>query len=88
MDINEKSRKGELRLDLREVATAAGESGFVAITPGKPQESEVVTRLFTKDKDEVMPPHVYAVYLRNVLIRNVLVPFYMISPVIRLGHIR
>ena len=50
-----KSRKGGLRLDLRDDALKAGKSGAIAIVPGKPEESEVIKRLFTKDEDDVMP---------------------------------
>ena len=50
-----KSSKGGLRLDLREDALKAGKSGAIAIVPGKPDESEVIKRLFTKDEDDVMP---------------------------------
>jgi hypothetical protein len=50
-----KSRKGGLRLDLREEALKAGKSGALAIVPGKPEESEVIKRLFTKDEDDRMP---------------------------------
>jgi hypothetical protein len=50
-----KSRKGGLRLDLREDALKAGKSGAIAIVPGKPDESEIIKRLFSKDEDDVMP---------------------------------
>ena len=50
-----KSRKGGLRLDLRDDALKAGKSGAIAIVPGKPEESEVIKRLFTKDEEDVMP---------------------------------
>ncbi|MEY4273046.1 MAG: hypothetical protein RL250_1912 [Verrucomicrobiota bacterium] len=50
-----KSRKGGLRLDIREEALKAGKSGAIAIVPGKPEESEVIKRLFTKDEDDLMP---------------------------------
>ncbi|NBX33923.1 hypothetical protein EBR16_00915, partial [bacterium] len=50
-----KSRKGGLRLDLREEALKAGKSGAIAIVPGKPEESEVIKRLFTQDEDDRMP---------------------------------
>jgi hypothetical protein len=50
-----KSRKGDLRLDLREFALKAGKSGAIAIIPGKPEESEIIKRLFTKDEDDLMP---------------------------------
>ncbi len=45
------SRKADLRLDRREVAVKAG-----AIVPGKPDESELIHRIFATDNDEVMPP--------------------------------
>ena len=45
------SRKADLRLDRREVAVKAG-----AIAPGKPDESEMIHRIFATDNDEVMPP--------------------------------
>ncbi len=49
-------RKAELRLDLRDGATAAAESGRPAIVPGKPDQSELVRRIFSADPDEHMPP--------------------------------
>ncbi len=45
------ARKADLRLDQREVAVKAG-----AIVPGKPDESEMIHRVFSVDKDEMMPP--------------------------------
>ncbi len=53
---DEKTRKGKLRLDVREEALKAGTSGKPAIVPGKPEKSEVIARLFTKDQDDLMPP--------------------------------
>ncbi len=50
------SRKGGLRLDIREEALKAAKSGAIPIVPGKPDESEFVTRLFTTDEDDLMPP--------------------------------
>ncbi|MEY3548513.1 MAG: hypothetical protein RLZZ552_880, partial [Verrucomicrobiota bacterium] len=50
-----KSRKGGLRLDLREEALKAGKSGEIAIVPGKPEESEIIKRIFSTDAAEVMP---------------------------------
>src|SRR5438270_460899 len=44
-------RKAKLRLDDRGAAVAHG-----AIVPGKPNESELVTRIFAKDAKELMPP--------------------------------
>jgi hypothetical protein len=50
------SRKGNLRLDVRDVALQPAKSGAVALVPGKPSSSEVVTRIHSRDPDEVMPP--------------------------------
>lgn len=50
------ARKGKLRLDLRETALKGGKSGDAAIVPGKPDDSELVHRIFSKDEEEVMPP--------------------------------
>src|SRR4051794_59706 len=44
-------RKAKLRLDDREAALAKE-----AFVPGKPDESELVTRIFSNDPDEQMPP--------------------------------
>src|SRR5437867_3901248 len=44
-------RKGKLRLDIREEALAKK-----AFVPGKPEESELVRRIFTTDADDQMPP--------------------------------
>ena len=51
-----KAREAKLRLDIREEALKPAESGETPIVPGKPEKSEVVRRLFTSDKDELMPP--------------------------------
>jgi hypothetical protein len=44
-------RKAKLRLDVREAAVEKQ-----AIVPGKPDESEVIKRIFNTDPDDVMPP--------------------------------
>jgi mono/diheme cytochrome c family protein len=44
-------RKGDLRLDDRDAAVAAG-----AIVPGNPQASELITRIHATAPKEVMPP--------------------------------
>ncbi len=44
-------RKADLRLDLREAALE-----HKAFVPGKPDESELVGRLFSHEADELMPP--------------------------------
>ena len=53
---DEKTRKGELRLDIREEALKDAESGAHAVVPGKPDESELVKRIFHDDPEEAMPP--------------------------------
>ena len=52
---DQKARKSKLRLDTLEGATRGGETG-AAIVPGKPEESELVARIFSEDEDEQMPP--------------------------------
>lgn len=48
---DEKERKGKLRLDTFDGATKGG-----AVVPGKPDESELIARVITKDDKDVMPP--------------------------------
>jgi len=49
------TREAKLRLDLSE--GALGDlGGYSAVVPGKPEESELVFRLHSNDKDELMPP--------------------------------
>ena len=50
------SRKAGLRLDVREEAMKKSRSGVTPIVPGKPDESEIVRRIFSTDKSELMPP--------------------------------
>jgi mono/diheme cytochrome c family protein len=50
------TRKAGLRLDQPEATKAVLDSGATAIVPGKPGESAVVERIFSKDADEMMPP--------------------------------
>lgn len=50
------SRKAELRLDVRDEALKGGESGEPAIIPGEPERSELLLRVISHDRDEVMPP--------------------------------
>src|SRR5215813_5980693 len=45
------ARKAKLRLDVRDVAVAKE-----AIVPGKPEESNLVARVFSADPGELMPP--------------------------------
>lgn len=49
-------RKGGLRLDVRDEAIRGGKSGKPALTPGKPESSELVRRFLSADPDEIMPP--------------------------------
>ncbi|MES2660711.1 MAG: PSD1 and planctomycete cytochrome C domain-containing protein [Verrucomicrobiota bacterium] len=53
---DESTRKGKLRLDIPEAAYGKGESGKIAIVPGKPSESEFIKRLHAADPDDRMPP--------------------------------
>ena len=45
------ARKARLRLDVCDVAVAEG-----AIVPGKPDQSNLVARVFSADPGEIMPP--------------------------------
>jgi hypothetical protein len=49
-------QKAGLRLDRREVALKATETGAVPVVPGKPAESELVRRILAEDETERMPP--------------------------------
>jgi mono/diheme cytochrome c family protein len=49
------TRKGKLRLDRAEFATAKRED-LPAITPGRPEESALIERILSKDEEERMPP--------------------------------
>src|SRR3954447_2788277 len=53
---DDKARKARLRLDVREQALKPARSGNPAIAPGKPDESELVARVFAEDITERMPP--------------------------------
>jgi hypothetical protein len=49
-------RQAGLRLDEREAAFAPADSGEPPIVPGRPDESELVRRIFSDDESEQMPP--------------------------------
>jgi hypothetical protein len=49
-------RKAGLRLDEKESAFSKLESGEIAIVPGDVEKSELLRRVTSADKDEVMPP--------------------------------
>ncbi|MEK0446050.1 MAG: hypothetical protein RLZZ399_1371 [Verrucomicrobiota bacterium] len=53
---DDKSRKGELRLDSREEAMRPAKSGARALVPGDLKASELLARILTHESDEVMPP--------------------------------
>jgi len=53
---DEHDRRGGLRLDDRDAATAELDSGALAIVPGRPDESELIARLYETDPDTIMPP--------------------------------
>ena len=50
-------QKGKFRLDRMDLALKGGESGEIAIKPGNPMQSRLVSRiLLPRDHDDVMPP--------------------------------
>jgi hypothetical protein len=49
-----KSRKANMRLDIREEALKPAKSGMIPIVPGKPDESEIILRIM--DTSDPMPP--------------------------------
>ncbi|MBC7965818.1 MAG: DUF1549 domain-containing protein, partial [Fuerstia sp.] len=53
---DEVARQAGLRLDREDSATAAVESGRIAVVPGKPDESELIARINSHDADVLMPP--------------------------------
>jgi hypothetical protein len=65
---DQKTRKGKFRLDVREDAVTKG-----AIVPGKPQESELITRIFGLHQAEPMPPpeaHKILTSAQKILLRR------------------
>ena len=53
---DDKSRKAKLRLDRRDDALKVAASGMSPIVPGQPDESELVSRIFSAEESERMPP--------------------------------
>src|SRR3954471_16134447 len=49
------ARKANLRLDRKEGALGKNEDGLAIVTPGDPAKSDLIARIFSTDKDEVMP---------------------------------
>jgi hypothetical protein len=70
---DEHDRRGGLRLDDRDAAISELESGARAIVPGRPDESELVSRIHETDPDVVMPPpatnHVLTAAQKEILAR-------------------
>jgi len=54
--LDEETREGGLRLDLREAALQGGESDGPAIVPGRPDQSALIARITAHDASELMPP--------------------------------
>ena len=54
--LDEGSRQGNLRLDVRDNAIAAGDSSEPAIVPGHPEKSQLIARIDSHDPDLQMPP--------------------------------
>ncbi len=52
---DESNRQAELRLDLRDEATA-DRDGHAAVVPGNPDASEIINRIISADQDQLMPP--------------------------------
>jgi mono/diheme cytochrome c family protein len=50
------ARKAKLRLDHFEFATAPRPDSRPAIVPGRPQDSELVSRIYHTNEDDLMPP--------------------------------
>lgn len=51
-----KKQNGGLSLKTRDGALAGGDSGLAAVTPGHPDQSELLRRIFSDDVSERMPP--------------------------------
>ena len=46
----------DLRLDIRDEALKPAVDGKIPIVPGKPEQSEIIRRIFATDDAEIMPP--------------------------------
>ena len=53
---DQKTREAGLRLDTADGSKTVLESGSAAIVPGKPDESELLNRIFSNDHSTLMPP--------------------------------
>jgi hypothetical protein len=54
------ARMANLRLDIRDEALKKTQDGVVPIVPGKPEESEIIRRIFASDSPEIIPPRMVA----------------------------
>ena len=54
---DDKARQARMRLDLRDEATKLTRTMHRPIVPGKPDESELIARIFSKDANIMPPPH-------------------------------
>src|SRR4051812_9412569 len=52
---DEGSREAKLRLDTHD-GILREKNGFTVVVPGKPEESELIARITSKEADEIMPP--------------------------------
>lgn len=50
------SRKAKLRLDTRDGALKELDDGWAIVKPGDPAKSELISRIFTDNEDDLMPP--------------------------------
>ena len=67
---DEAARKARLRLDTPEGAIQPARSGYPAIVPHDPEESELVRRVLTEEPTELMPPPAAKLPLSEVPERN------------------
>ncbi len=63
--MDDKARKSGLRLDIRDVAVKPAKSGETAIVPGHPDQSELITRIYSDDVNDIMPPPSTHIELTN-----------------------
>src|SRR5688572_2894114 len=54
--LDTKKVKGDLRLDVAELAKKKNDEGNAAIVAGKPEISEAIRRIASKDPSKIMPP--------------------------------
>ncbi len=70
---DETARQGGVRLDVRDSALLAAESGATIVVPGRPADSELMRRIESSDPDVVMPPpstHMVLTAAQQVTLKN------------------